>query len=709
LWEIVIAGIVSSAGPMANSPGIPQIPPLSPETRQELHQIGAALLDWRFWLKAAIIVGATLWVYRPIFHGGWFMDDDFYLFKNSLMNDPHRLWKAWFEPGSFIEYYPIEESVQWAQWILWGENTFGYHLTNVILHCCNALLVWRLLGKFNLRWAWLGGLIFAVHPVLVESVVWVSELKNTLSLFPFLIALCFYIEYENHNRKRDYHLALGSFLIAMLCKISMAPFPFVILLYAWWKRDRIDWKDVKSYIPFLGVSLFLVGLTLWCGRAFADSHRMDAAFPTGGLFFRIALIGQTLSFYVTTCFWPFGLLPFYSHWSLEHPSFLQLLPWPLFGAAVYWFWANRATWGRHALLGVGFFILNLAPFLGFIIVTYMRLTWVMDHFVYIPIIGLIGLVVALLEWLNRRLILFVACLIQGTFALVLIYFALCSHQYAREFANLKSLWYFTIANNPQAYPAYNNLGSIVLDENRPEDALNLFDNALKYFPDYFEAHYNRGLALDRLNRTPEAIEEFHKASLLAPRNADTHLLLAQDLQVAGNLPEAIRQYRAALFYSPDMSNIHVTLGSLLVRMGRYSEGADEFAAIIEAYPNAASPHNDLGNALYMLGQTDMALNEYREALKLNPKLVEAHNNLGGALQHNGHLDEAIKEFQAALQIDPNNSRLHVNMANALMQAGRKQDAINELEVALRYDPNNAEAKIGLAAITGPTPAKAPKK
>ena len=685
-----------------------QIESDSPYAFSELRALGVALLDWKLWLKIVIIVGATVWIYRPVLHGGWMMDDDFYLYHNPLLGDPHRLWKAWFEPGSFIEYYPIQQSVQWAQWQLWGENTFGYHLTNVLLHAFSALLIWRVLKKFQLRWAWLGGLLFAVHPALVESVVWISELKNTLSLPPFLIAICFFIEYENHGHRRDYYAALGCFVIAMLCKVSMVSFPVVILLYAWWRRGRVDREDVENSVPFFIVSLVLVGLTLWCGRVFAESHRMEIIFPTGGLLFRVALIGQTFSFYVATVLWPFGLLPIYQHWTMENPSMLQLLPWPIFGALFYWFWLNRESWGRSALLGFGFFTLNLVPFLGFIIISYMRFTWVMDHFLYIAIIGLLGIIVAGLEWSMQGMVPQRSIFTRVGIALGVIILAISSHQYSKHFVTQKNLWTYTIAHNPEAFAAYNNLGSILLKENHNEEALPMFEEALKLDPTYFEATYNKGLSLDRLKRPREAIEQYENAVRLAPKNMEARLTLARTLEDNGDTFGAIQQYLMAERYAPEMSEVHAALGALLIEAGRYPEAADEFSQTIRLYPSAASPHNDLGNALYMMSQTAAAMDEYREAVRLNPTLVEAHNNLAGALQHSGHLDEAIKEFETALRLDPSNPKLNVNLANALAADGRKQDAIKLYQTALRFDPRNAEARAGLQAL-GAAPVAAPKR
>jgi len=253
--------------------------------------------DWKLILRAVVIAAAAFWVFWPIRHGQWIGDDDMYIISNPLLNDPARLWKAWFQPGSFIEYYPIEECVQWAQWQLWRNDTLGYHLTNIILHVISALLVWRLFSKFGLRLAWLGGLFFAVHPMMVDSVALVNELKAALSMPPFLLAMCFYMDFEKHGHRRNYWLALGLFVVAMLCKITMAMFPVVILLYAWWKRNRIGWGDLVASAPFFAISLVLGMTTIWAGNwylKFNESYHDDA--PSAGFFSRLALVGQIISF-----------------------------------------------------------------------------------------------------------------------------------------------------------------------------------------------------------------------------------------------------------------------------------------------------------------------------------------------------------------------------------------------------------------------------
>jgi len=209
-------------------------------------------------LHALLIVAAGLWVFWPALHGAWLWDDDLLITNNPLIHDPAGLGKIWFAPTtSLIDYLPITVSVEWLEWHLWGMNTFGYHLTSIVLHLTSALLVWRLLTKLGLRLAWLGGLLFAIHPVMVESVAWIAELKNTLSLPPFLLAMCAWIDYDEQGKWTEYVLALGLFLVAMLCKATMVMFPVVILLYAWWKRGRVGVRDLAGNAPFFALSVVL--------------------------------------------------------------------------------------------------------------------------------------------------------------------------------------------------------------------------------------------------------------------------------------------------------------------------------------------------------------------------------------------------------------------------------------------------------------------
>jgi tetratricopeptide (TPR) repeat protein len=472
------------------------------------------------WLGVAIIVAAAFWVYSPVFHGDWLWDDDWYITNQPLLRDAAGLWKFWFAPGSWVEYYPLEETLLWIEWHLFGSDPFGYHLVTIALHAANALLVWRLLDRLGLRKAWLGGLIFAVHPAAVDSVAWIAETKNTLVMLPFLLGLVAWIDFERTRTRRDYLLALGFFLAAMLCKISVAPLPVALLLYAWWKRGRVGTQDFAAVAPFFMISLALGLLTVACGNWYYLNHdQFGQNAVLGGISMRLVLAGQSLAHYFAHVFWPVGLLPIYPLWKVDPLAPLAWLPWVVLGVAAVVCWINRAGWGRHALLGGGFFVLFLAPFIGFVGASYMNFSWIMDHFLYVPILGLIALFVAALQMVEDLIPMAARPAITGFVTVVAALLAIESHAYAQVFTDEASLWSYTLKRYPDSWLAHYNLGNtFFLDRQFPE-AIAHYEQALKIRPDYVMAHNNLGLAYAQTGRLPEAKAQFEAAVQLMPNFA----------------------------------------------------------------------------------------------------------------------------------------------------------------------------------------------
>ncbi len=577
-------------------------------------------------LRIALIIAAALWVYAPAFHGDWLWDDDWYITNNPLLRTGAGLASFWFHPGIWVEYYPIQETLLWLEWHLFDSDTLGYHLVTLALHIVDALLVWRLLAKLGLRKAWLGGLIFAVHPACVDSVAWIVETKNTLSLLPFLLALCAWIDYEERKAPLDYARALLLFTAAMLCKMTVSPFPALILLYAWWKRGRIASADVRASVPFFAVALILGSLTLLCGQWYfqnlAVTPEPDPAIAWPA---RVVLAGQSLGVYFAHCFWPVNLLPGYPQWELDPASAISYLPWLALATALVFLWQRRATWGRHALLGLGFFLLFIAPFLGFKPASYMKFTWVMDHFLYIPIIGLIGLAVAALGQIEKQAPAAARLLVTASVTALVALLAFESRAYATAYTNEATLWGYTVEHNPNNWMAQDNLAKALLFDH-PADAVPHFQAALQLRPNRAQLHFNLGRALVATDRIDDGLAEYDRALALAPTDADISNQKGIALLQTNRIPEAIAQFQRALALRPNYALALDNEGIAFAQSHRFPEAIAAFTAALEITPNNPSTLDNLGSAQLQSGQTAEARATFQRVLQLapnDPKALQA--------------------------------------------------------------------------------------
>jgi tetratricopeptide (TPR) repeat protein len=658
------------------------------------------LATWQSWLpQVLLIAGLTVWIYWPSLRGEFIWDDNWYLTNNPLMRGVSGLWKFWAQPGSWVEYYPVQETVQWAQWELWGTETLGYHLTNVALHIISALLVWRLLAKFGLRLAWVGGVIFAVHPVQVESVAWISELKNTLSLPFFLLAMCSWIDFEESRRQEDYQNALGLFLLALLCKITMAPFAVVILLYAWWKRGRVDLLDLKASGPFFIIAIGLGIVSMVVGHLYLErGHAPPDKIDMGSLFERIGGAGVITMVYLARVFLPVGIMLGHPQWQVSFVAWIGYVGWLALLGMGWWIWTKRATWGRHMALGLGFFLITLAPFLGFETVSYMKFTWVLDHLLYIPMIGIIGLVVAGLGSLEGKLPTGGRFVVMGMVGVLVIGMAAESRTFAGLFLNEQTLWSYTLQRNPDFWMGHDNLGEALLVQKKYAEAIPEFEAVIRLKPDFDEGYYNLGVALDESGKTAEAEAKYREAIALNPSNARAYLTLADLEKTKGNIAEAEDLLRHAVAVNPNYSAAQIDLGDILVETGRAEEAASLYEQAIEANPDFAQLYYNLGNALLKSGHVPEAIVQFQAAVDLDATVAPMHENLGVALARSWRMPEAISEFQAALAIDPGYQAARDNLGLALMQTGRLDEAKEQFQQALKANPTDVKAAQSLVKL-----------
>ena len=639
------------------------------------------------------LLAAVAVVYSGVRRGGWIWDDTMLISQNREITAADGLRQVWFHSRS-PDFFPLTASVEWIEWHLSGGCPVAFHYVSIGLHCLSAFLLWRLLVRLRLRFAWVGALFFAVHPIAVESVAWISEQKNALSLPPLLLSVLNYVEYDAQQRRTALVYALLWFWVALLCKTSVVVLPPILVAYVIWKHGRLSRHDVWSTAPFF-VSATVCGLiTVWFQQHRAMSELVA---PLGGVMSRLACFGLCISFYAAKICLPVGLTSVYPRWSVDALSAFHAVPWIGGAVALATAWRYRSTWGRHALFGVGTFILCLAPVAGLVGMAFFRYSWVADHFAYLALAAAGGLFAAVLQWIRAQGYLAPGPL-MSLCGFVLLPYVLLARQHALVFRGERSLWTDILRQNPSAWLADNNLGQVELQENRRDAAIALFEQALTKNPDYPEAHGNLGVALAQAGRTTEALLHLRRCVALQPRVPEAHLNLANGLVQAGDWTAAVSEYQETLRLAPKNVSAELNLGNTYLALNRPDDALACYQNAVADAPDNASAHADLGAVLLRLHRFQEAVTQLAHVTQMSPEDAMAHGNLGFALIQSGHVDEGVAEFQQAVRLQPNSAQTHSNLGSALARQGRLRAAATEYELALRLDPGSAETRENLRRI-----------
>ena len=630
------------------------------------------------WFFALLLVAATLLAYLPALWGQFIWDDDSWTTKVSgLLRDGSGLWTMWSKPGALQQYYPLTGTTFWFDYQLWGFWTLPYHVENVLLHACAALLFWRLLLRLQAPGAWLAAAIFALHPVMLESAAWITERKNVLSLAFYLGALLAYGRFACFWKADNgatspaatapsrhwgaYGLALLLFVAADLSKATAFSLPAVLLLVCWWKRGRIRWRgDVVPSLPFFAVAIGLGLVTVWLER-----NTVGAKGPEWAMSFpeRCLIAGRALWFYAGHLLWPANLCFEYPRWHLDAGSFAQwLYPGTAIGLlAMLWLMCGRI--GRGPATAAFFFAGTLFPVLGFLDAYYMRYSFVCDHWVYLSSLGLIALGAALVAEAVKRL--GTPMLLYGSAAVLLAVLGALTWQQSKMYQDLETLWRTTVTKDPEAFLAQHNYASILSDRGQLDEAIAHFQKVLEIKPGFAETRNSLGIALGRKGQTDEAIRQFQEALRLKPDYALAHNNLGIVLLSKGQSDAAISQFQEAIRLRPDNAEAHNSLGVALGRKGQIDEALRQYQEAVRLKPDYTDAHYNFGVALLGEGQTDAAISQFQEVVRLKPDYAEAHNDLGIALVRRGQLDAAIRQFQEAVRLKPDYAFAHKNLARAL--------------------------------------------
>ncbi|MEP6585259.1 MAG: tetratricopeptide repeat protein [Candidatus Udaeobacter sp.] len=620
-----------------------------------MHEIARRIFSprGRALIFAVVLAAVTIFAYRPAWHGGFLWDDDAYIINNELLTAPHGWQRIWFSLDSPSQYFPLTYSTFRIEHALWGLNTTGYHWVNLLLHVGNALLVWAVLTRLGLPGSWLAASVFALHPVQVESVAWITERKNVLMAFFFLLTLVAWIAFVDKRTRRPwilYCLALIFYVLALSAKATACTLPAALFLILWLQKKPITMRRLMQIVPFVVLGVGMGLLAVWWERYHQGTNR--DVFPFLSPIERILVASRAVWFYLSKIFWPSELTFIYPRWDISPADLLDYI-WLLAGtAACVSIYFLRRYFGRSVEVAAAFFVATLSPVLGFIMLFTFRYTFVADHYQYLACIGPIALASAGIVSLSAKFTQY-RVVIVSVAVLIVASLATLTWRQAATYTDIETLWRTTLAKNPECWMGHTNLGLVLFEKGKIDDAIAHYRSALQMQPDWWDAEYNLGTAL-----------------------------LAK-----GHLDEAILHSEKAVSMRPTDPDAQVSLGNLLAQKGRIDEAIAHYQKAITVRPDHFFARTGLGHALLEKGELDSAIQVCRSALLLRPLDPDCRTTLAIALEEKGNPAEAIQHYQKALELAPKSIPTLTNLAwlLATSQDASLRNGLKAVELAKQAD------------------------
>ena len=591
------------------------------------------IAPWILLLTVAVTVS-----YIPAIKGGFIWDDPEYVINNPTLRSLEGLGKIWFgitqtSSDSFRlrcetpQYYPLVFTTFWIEYHLWELDPMGYHIVNMLLHATSALLLWLLLARLSVPGAFAAALIFALHPVNVESVAWVTERKNVLSLLLYLLSASAYLRFALPNLSSSnaetpdkdrcplpyYCLALVLFICALLSKTVTCTLPAALALILLWKKRPLGWRDLTPLVPF-----FAFGILLGLNTVFMERTHVGAQGEEWSLTFleRCLLAGRIPWFYAWKLVWPLNLVFIYPRWEINAGVWWQYLFPAATCLSVLALWLSRRRFGLGPLVAVLFFLGTLVPALGFFNVYPMRFSYVADHFQYLAGTGLITLIASSAVVAIRRLMPESRLFAPTALATAALFLGCLTWNQGAIYKDQVALWRDTLAKNPSAWIAHSNLAEILVAQGDVKGAIRHCTAALKLKPDLPEAHGNLANAYYHLRRYDEAMDHYEEVLRLEPENVRAMNNMAATLEARGDLEGAVAQYHEAIRVAPDYANAHYNLANTLRKQGKIEEAVEHYTRAVDQSPEFVQARLRLGVLLKGRGDRVTAAEHLRVALDL---------------------------------------------------------------------------------------------
>ncbi len=589
-------------------------------------------------------------------------DDNVYVYGNPVVQKG-LTWEGFrwaLSYGNIGHWHPLTWLSHMLDCQIYGLNAGGHHLTNVLLHTATVILLFLVLRQMTgslWRSAFVAA-VFAIHPLRVESVAWVAERKDVLSVFFFMLTLGAYVRYVRHPPSTiRYGMVVLFFALGLLSKNMLVTLPFVLLLLDYWPLNRLSDSSPRLLLRRVAekVPLFML-MVGSCVVTFLVPEKVssDLHLPFG-----LQMENAVVS-YVTYL----GQMIYPSSLACLYPNPTNYLPlWQVAGALGLLLAISGTIWRFHKqhpwlIVGWLWYLGTMIPVIGIVQISYYAHA---DRYTYLPQIGLYLLLTwaaadLCAGWQHRRAVL------GSLSTAILVALICCAHTQVSYWRNSELLWTHTLACTSDNFVGHTILGTAFLQQGKINEAISHFQKALQINPDYADAHYNLGNALLQKGDVDEAIAQYQRALQIHPDYVEASYNLGNALLQKGDAEAAVAQYQRVLQFNPDNADAQNNLGSALLRKGNVDEAIAHFRRALQANPDDTQACINLGNTLLQKGDVNGAIIQYQRALQINPDSLEAHINLGDILLQQNNMDEAIAHFQKALQINPNNAEVQNNLA-----------------------------------------------
>jgi tetratricopeptide (TPR) repeat protein len=661
----------------------------------------------------AIAIFAAFW--QVLGYGFTNFDDDIYVTENPhVQGGLSRQSVVWaFRTPYASFWHPLTMLSHMLDCELFGLNPHGHHLTNVLLHIANTLLLFIVLKEMTVGSTrspqaaiWKSAFVaaaFALHPLHVESVAWVAERKDVLSTLFWMLTMLAYLRYAGHPSAGRYLLTLGLFALGLMAKPMLVTLPFVLLLLDYWPLGRLQFNRlareqeknsadighkwsrlILEKVPFFVLSAVFSVITIFTQK---PKQAVVSAWPAG---IRVGNAMVSYLVYIRKTIWPSGLAAFYPYPGDKLSLWEAVVAIAvLLGISV--FVIRLIPRYKYLLVGWLLFVGTLVPVIGLVRVGSFAMA---DRFTYIPLTGLF----IIIAWGSDELL---ASRRRGKIALgisataVLSALLICTSFQVRYWRNNTTLFEHAIKVTTNNFLAYNNLGVAYGELGRYAEETEAYKQAVKIKPDYADAHYNLAVVYGTLGRYTEAIEAYKQTIKIKPDYADAYYNLGNAYRELGLRTEAIEAFQQAIRTKPDYAEAQNNLGNAYYSLGRWQEAVEAYRQTIALKPDYAEAHYNLGVAYGKLGRWTEAIETYKQAIKIKPDFAEAHYNLGNAYYSLDRWQDAIEAYRQAIKIKPDYADAHFNLGNAYFQIGDKASALEEYKILKSLDAEKADELFSL--------------